>query len=226
VAFKLILRPESGGKNGNENEHSFLRQKPKKATEQTPIYMRVTIDGKRLEVSANHAVELSRWTTGAGKVKGNSEQARTINAHLDVLKRRAQDYQQEILMEGSPLTIELFKVKWFGLGEVQYTLMQVIREHNNKLEQLIGKGYERATCVKYRTTEKHVGDFIRWKYKIVDLNLKALKYEFIVDLEFYLKSQKNLSVNSYGKIIKNIKKSSTNASQRTGWTKIHLSFTK
>src|SRR5260221_12028954 len=90
----------------------FFGKKPKKMTgEQLPIYMRVTINGKRFEVSANSVVGRSRWIAGSGKVKGNSEDARTINALLDVLKRKAYDYRQNILMEGLPLTIETFKSK-------------------------------------------------------------------------------------------------------------------
>jgi len=60
--------------------------------------------------------------------------------------------------------------------------------------------------VKYKTTEKHVEGFVRWKYHLADLNLRAIKYEFVTGLEFYLRTEKNLTINSYGKIIKNLKK--------------------
>lgn len=171
-----------------------------------PIYLRVTINGKRFEVSTNNYVEPSRWQASAGKVKGNSEDSRTINAHLDLLKHKAYDYRQELILKEEPFTIDTFKCKWLGLGESKHTLMQVIRDHNSNLEKLIGKGYERTTWVKYKTTEKHVEEFIRWKYPLSDISLRSLKYEFVTNFEFYLKSEKNLSVNSYGKIIKNLKK--------------------
>jgi len=171
-----------------------------------PIYMRVTIDGKRFEVSTNSHMEPSRWIPGAGKSKGNSEESRTVNMHLDTLKHKAYEYRQELLSSGQPLTIDSFKYKWLGLGESKQTLMEVIRNHNADLEKLIGKGYMKATWVKYKTTEKHLQEFIRWKYQLSDISLKALKFEFMTNLEFYLKSEKTLSINSYGKIIKNLKK--------------------
>jgi site-specific recombinase XerD len=171
-----------------------------------PIYLRITINSRRFEVSTNNYVEPSRWQASTGKVKGNSEEARTINAHLDLLKHKAYDYRQEVVMQQQAFTIETFKCKWLGQGENQHTLMQVIREHNSNLEKLIGKGYVKATWVKYKTTEKHIEEFIRWQYRLSDLRLRSIKYEFVTNLEFYLKSEKNMSVNSYGKIIKNLKK--------------------
>jgi Arm DNA-binding domain len=73
-----------------------------------PIYLRVTINGKRFEVSTSNYLEPSKWLASAGKAKGNSEEARTINAHLDVLKRKAYDYRRELIMEGEPFIIETF----------------------------------------------------------------------------------------------------------------------
>ncbi len=185
----------------------FYGKTAKTTTEgKVPIYMRVTIDGGRWELSTSNYVEASRWVPGVGKMKGNSEEARTINTHLDLLKQKAYGYRQEITSVGQPFTINTFKHKWLGLGESKRTLMEVIRDHNCKLQQLIGKGYVKATWVKYKTTEKHVEEFIRCKYQLSDLALRSVKFEFIVNFEFYLKSEKNLSINSYGKIIKNVKK--------------------
>ena len=51
-----------------------------------PIYTRITINGKRIELSTNRFVEISKWSTEAGKMKGTSEEARSINSHLDMLR--------------------------------------------------------------------------------------------------------------------------------------------
>ena len=56
-----------------------------------PIYTRITINGKRIELSSNRFVEMSKWSTEAGKMKGNSEEARTINSYLDLMKSKVFD---------------------------------------------------------------------------------------------------------------------------------------
>ena len=48
-----------------------------------PIYTRITIDGKRIELSTHKFVELSKWSVESGKMKGNSEEARLVNYHFD-----------------------------------------------------------------------------------------------------------------------------------------------
>jgi hypothetical protein len=74
----------------------FYRKTTKKTyDDKLPIYMRVTIDGYRFEVATNASIEQAKWQAGAGKAKGNTEEARTINAHLDIFKRRAYDYCQD-----------------------------------------------------------------------------------------------------------------------------------
>lgn len=84
--------------------------------------------------------------------------------------------------------------------------IEIIQQHNSDIKTLIGKGYSKATWVKYNTTQKHILEFLKWKYSVTDINLTKLNFEFINDFEFYLKSQKNIDVNTNAKYSKNIKK--------------------
>ncbi len=95
-----------------------------------PIYMRVTIQGQRFEVSTNRYVEPSMWSTKAGKVKGNSEDARSINNRLDVLKLRVYGYQKIVMREGNVFIKETLRNKWYGIGEKMYSLIEVFKTHN------------------------------------------------------------------------------------------------
>jgi hypothetical protein len=54
----------------------------------SPIYLRITVDGVRIEISTSKYVEKSRWSVEAGKMKGSSEEAGTINGYLDALKNK------------------------------------------------------------------------------------------------------------------------------------------
>lgn len=56
------------------------------------IYLRVTINSKRFEVSTQRYVEPAKWSTQAGKVKGVSEKARSINQYLDSVRQKVYDY--------------------------------------------------------------------------------------------------------------------------------------
>ena len=54
------------------------------AAGQLPIYIRLTVDGQRFEFSSKKFIEKSKWSPELSKMKGSSEEARTINNYLDL----------------------------------------------------------------------------------------------------------------------------------------------
>ena len=50
-----------------------------------PIYVRVTIDGKRVEWSVQRSCEPElKWNQSIGRATGNREEVKILNAYLDV----------------------------------------------------------------------------------------------------------------------------------------------
>jgi hypothetical protein len=62
-----------------------------------PIYLRITINGTRIELSTSRYVEKSKWNNPAGKIKGDSEETRLINSHLDILNIQIINYKMELV---------------------------------------------------------------------------------------------------------------------------------
>jgi len=93
-------------------------------------------------------------------------------------------------------------------------LIPIIQQHNDNVKALIGSGYSRPTWVKYNTTQTHILDFLRWKYHVSDFDIRRLDIAFISELEFYLRSQKKIDVNTNAKYIKTSKRSFRNASPK------------
>src|SRR3954464_12015967 len=147
----------------------------------TPIYLRITINGERFEQSTQRYVSLKAWSKEAGRAKGNSEEARTINHFLDSLRQKVYDYQREIILDNEHLTIYTFKKRWLGIAERTHSLLEVFKEHNEPLFALIGKDCSKATYCKYRTTYDHTAAFIQWKYGVKDTEIAKLNYSFITD---------------------------------------------
>lgn len=180
------------------------------------IYLRVTINGERFEVSTQRYVEPSKWSKSAGKVKGNSEEARSINQYMDSLKQKVYEYQKNISQEGLHFTKELFRLKWYGLEQRSHTLVQVFQQHNEQLKTLIGKDNSKATYTKYRTTLDHTISFLQWKFKRSEIEISCINYSFITDFEFWLKSVKNCNHNTTIKYISNLRKI-INMCLKNGW---------
>ena len=51
-----------------------------------PIYLRITIDGARTEISSKRYVKPDQWNTNRGKVTGTSEEVRSVNAYLKTIE--------------------------------------------------------------------------------------------------------------------------------------------
>jgi site-specific recombinase XerD len=114
--------------------------------------------------------------------------------------------QRQLLESGKLFTAETLKNKMTGKEERPRMLIEIIQQHNDSIKTLIGLNYSKATWVKYNTTQKHIEEFLQWKYQTKDTNIRHLNFEFINDFEFYLKSQKKIDVNTNAKYIKNLKK--------------------
>lgn len=171
-----------------------------------PIYLRVTIGGQRFETSTHRYVQPASWMVEAGKMKGSSEKARSTNAYLDTLRAQVYTYQRDLLQEGKIVTVDSFREKWLGVEEKPVLLLEVFRQHNEQMEQLVGKDFAPGTLERYRTSLQHTRDFIQWKYKSEDLDVHALDYGFISGYEFWLKTVRGCAHNTTMKYLANFKK--------------------
>ena len=171
-----------------------------------PIYTRITINGKRIELSSNRFVEISKWSTEAGKMKGNSEEARSINSHLDMLRIQIIDMQMELVHKKIPVTIETLKSKILGVDERERMIIPIYQNHNNKIEDLIGNGYAYGTLERFKISLKHLQEFIQWKYNLSDISINKIDYAFVTEFEFYLRSVKKCNNNTAVKYVRNFRK--------------------
>ena len=68
-----------------------------------PIYVRLTIDGKRIEFSTKKYVDPAKWLPEASKMKGNTEEACSLNSYLEIIKARILDIQMELIHTREPI---------------------------------------------------------------------------------------------------------------------------
>lgn len=171
-----------------------------------PIYSRITINGKRIELSTGRGVQITKWSVESGRMKGNSEEARSINEQLDILKIKIIDAQMSLVYQNEPVTAASLKAKLQGVEEKKRTLIPIFEDHNNKIKELLNIEYAPGTLERYRTSLKHTVDFLQWKYNISDIDIKDINHAFIADYEFYLRTVRKCCNNTAVKYIKNFSK--------------------
>jgi len=171
-----------------------------------PIYLRITIDGVRVEVSTSKYIEKSKWSVEAGKIKGNSEEARTINSYLDVLRNKVYETEKLMIINNQEIFANSFKNKFMGVEEKQRMLIPIFQEHNKRMEVLIDKEYTLNTHKRYETSLSHIQDFIKYKYSLNDIPIKEVNLAFVNDFDFYLRTIRNCNNNSTIKYVRNFGK--------------------
>lgn len=196
----------------------FYLKKPKKYRNgPLPIYLRLTLDGKRVEVATKRLCDDSqKWNAGSGKMVGSKEATKILNAHLDILRSQVYAIYKDLLQTGEVITAEAIKNKLLGITERPRMLLDIFHFHNEQVKTLIGNGYAPLTYKRYVTALQHTREFLVWKWNITDIEVSRLNFEFVSDFEFYLRSVRKCGHNTTVKYLVNIKKVVSQCVQK-GW---------
>ena len=170
-----------------------------------PIYIRVTVDGMRSEISSKRYVLLEKWNKEKGRVKGTNENSREINYNLDQYENKLHRIYADLLSNNKLISSKIIKNEYLGVKEKKKTLIEVFRAHNNKIEKLIGKRYEKSTLIKYNTSLKHLLSFLKYKYRRDDILLSELDHSFIAEFHYFLLNEKLNSINTANKYALHLK---------------------
>ena len=156
-----------------------------------PIYLRITLDSQRTELSINRDFDPQRWNKKLGRAIGSKEDALTLNAYLDMLRMKVHQAQGEMIAKDEEITTEKLKNKLSGKGDERpRMLLQIFADHNRQMLSLIQTGeYAKGTHTHFETTYKHVESFVKWKFNISDIAVNKIDFAFINDFEYYLKSE-------------------------------------
>lgn len=171
-----------------------------------PIFIRVTINGERIEFSTKRFTTSEKWSVEGNRMKGTSAESKATNSYLDTLKAKVFDYQQQLIREDEIVNAENMRNKIMGVEKRKHMLVPIFQQHNDEIKALIGKDYALGTLDRYETSLKHTVDFMKWKYKVSDIDIHKIDHEFITSYEFYLKTVRNCAQNTTTKYIKNFGK--------------------
>lgn len=170
------------------------------------IYMRITVNGKRAETITGRLCEPGRWNSQSGRANGTKEEIKAFNAYLDDLQNKIYEAHRQLTLADRLITAETIRDKFLGKSEKPRLLIEIFNEHNKRLETLIDKEYSKGTLTCFQTSLKHTKDFLKWKYDLTDIDIKQIKNSFIMDYDFFLRSERRCANNSAVKNMKNFGK--------------------
>ena len=78
-----------------------------------PIYLRLTVNGKRSELSISRKVEPEKWNARTGKMRGTNLEANELNSYLDVVRNKINKIHARLVDE--VLLFNFFDIKTLNI---------------------------------------------------------------------------------------------------------------
>jgi len=197
----------------------FYIKRTKKLRDGTsPIYARISVNGKRAEFALQRSIEINEWDNRRGYASGHSKRSRQLNSYIDFVKGKLHQHRIYLEERGKQLTAPLLKNAYLGIDKDEKSILSVFRDHNERCKSLINIDFAPGTYERYNTCYLHVERFIRFRYRKSDMVLNEIKPTFVKDFEFYLKTERKCAHNTATKYLKNFKKI-TRIALTNGWMK-------
>ena len=144
------------------------------------VFLRITIDGIPKELSLKRTWDPNRWNTHAGRASGTKEDAKSLNAYLDLILAKAHEARTKLIEKNAPITSVAIKEILTGAAERKKMFLKIFEDHNKEMEALVQKEeYSPATFERFTTAMNFVRDFLQSRYSMQDINIHSLDLEFV-----------------------------------------------
>ncbi len=127
---------------------------------EAPLWMRITISGKRECILMKHTVNPDSWDSAKQCVKGNGRAAKELNMFLETERLKVFQIYRQMELDEEPITSAALKVRFLGVNTCKKTLLALFEEHNQKCVKLIGKDFSRGTVSRYFATARYLKELI------------------------------------------------------------------
>ena len=181
---------------------SFFTRKKKNQPESAILYARITINGKKLEISLKRTIAVDKWNQASSKMMGNSPEGFQINKKINEVRSQLFKIHDALQKEDKVITVELVKSRFLGTDQEHTTLSQLIEYHDTNM----GKVLKYGTMKNYTTTGAYLKDYLKTTYQNSDAYLKHIDYQFTLGFESYLRNLEGLHNNGLMKHMERFKK--------------------
>ncbi len=164
----------------------FFLKKDKASKGIAPLYVRITINKKFVDISLKRRLKLISWDHKFQKVIGADKELKEVQEKVRQTRTEINSAYDSLRYNKEVLTADSIKTFLESDGEEeQTTLLFLMNYHNTEVKKLLEPG----TMKNYYSTERYVKEFLIKRKKRADIYLSQLDYKFIIDFEIYLRQR-------------------------------------
>jgi len=156
----------------------------RKVNNKTNIYLRLTLNGQRVNISLKRKVDVDTWNSKTQRANGSGKIAKTLNNYLNELQTEIYRVYEQLKSEDVQFTSQTIKERLLGETKSRYTFRDLIEYHNEKMQHKL----HRNTLSQYKTSQNYMMLFIKNEFNKSDIALTELNYGFIIGFENFLRS--------------------------------------
>lgn len=171
--------------------------------------MRITVNGQRAENNIQKSILPSLWDQSKERAKGTGRIAVDLNRFIEEARIKVHQIVTELQQNNEPVNALVVQQRFYGINpnkKAERSILQVIQDHNDEAEKLIGRDYSKTTVLRYKSMRRYLGELIKKNYDVEDLPLSQFTGEVIRAYEVFLKTEKDLSQNTLIRYMKALKK--------------------
>ena len=194
--------------------HFLIRTAKVKLTGECPLYAKVILDNDSILISTGKTISAERWKT-TDKLQNSlkSEKEKILKQSLDLFELKIERTHYDLVRMGGEVNLEEIKKTVTGKNEVKNNnMLTIFDKHNEDFKRRVISGERSAASLqKYMRSRDLIGNFLKNKYKVNDIDVKKVNGAFIHNLESFLKYESdfkgNIGIknNSVVKYFKNFK---------------------
>ncbi|MFT4224142.1 phage integrase SAM-like domain-containing protein, partial [Dysgonomonas sp.] len=169
----------------------YLKRNERDAAGFCPLMGKITLKGKQhstAQFACKIRVNPEIWNSTSQRCTGKSRLAIRTNKEIEsrlLLIRRRFD---ELCDTGDSFTALDVKNAFQGIASAQATLLGLFTGHNQEYALRVGVNRTAGTFYEYKNTYRIVSGFIKAKYKVSDVAVKALDSSFIEAFDLHLRT--------------------------------------
>jgi len=183
----------------------YVKKTKKNRAGEAPIYLRITVNGQRVEMSVGRGVRPFDWDSRSQRIKGKSEKNRLINNYIDELENKINRIYNIALQEKQQISAEYLKDAVSGKDKMKKMLIPVFEEYYKLLKREEGTKYATKTVARYKHALTHLKSFLEKEYHVTDMDISKLDLKFLKRFDIYLQTEANYHHNTVTKYLKILK---------------------
>ena len=172
----------------------YINRSKQKKNGKCPIMGRITIDGEQVQYSTGKETAPDLWDSRKGRCKSTGEEGKDINRYLQAKEEQTQTKYQELVWQRGYITAELLKRELLEEDKPKGFLLEEARLFIEDKRPCVGITVAKPTFANYIYAAQLFESYLCERLGMEDIRYSQLNYGFIEGMDFYLKSERNLSL--------------------------------